>query len=43
MQKLLKQAIKIVEKVPEKRMQEVVNLNSMQFRFKPGRKIIEAV
>ena len=35
---LLEQAMKIVERVLKKRLQDIVNLNELQFRFKPGKK-----
>ena len=37
--KLLEHAIKIVERVLERQLQTLVNLNEMQFEFMPGKKV----
>ena len=36
--KLLEHAMKIVERVLERRIRELVNIDSMQFGFMPGRR-----
>ena len=41
--KLLEHAMKIVEKVLEKRLRHVVKVNEMQFGFMPGKGTIDAV
>ena len=41
--KLLKHAIKIVERVLETRIQTLVNLNGMQFGFMPGKGTVDAI
>ena len=41
--KLLEHAMKIVERVLERRIRELVNINSMQFGFMPGRGTIDAL
>ena len=38
--KLLKHAMKIVERVLERRMRTLVNLNKMQFRFMAGKETV---
>ena len=39
MVKLLEHAIKIVERVQERQIQTLVNLNEMQFEFMPGKEV----
>ena len=41
--KLLEHAMKIVERVLQRRFQELVNINSMQFGFMPGRGTINTL
>ena len=41
--KLLEHAVKIVEKVLERRIRELVNIDSMQFGFMPGRETTDAL
>ena len=41
--KLLEHAIKIVEKVLERRMRRMVKVDEMQFGFMPGKGTIDAV
>ena len=41
--KLLEHTIKIVEKVLEGRIRELVNIDSMQFGFMPGRETTDAL
>ena len=41
--KLLEHAIKFVEKVLEKRIQTLVNLDKMQFGFMPGKGTVDAI
>ena len=41
--KLLEHAIKIVERVPDRRIRTLVNLNEMQFGFKPGKGTVNAI
>ena len=41
--KLLEHAMKIVERVLEKRILTLVNLNEMQFRFVPGKGTVDAI
>ena len=41
--KLLEHAIKIVERVIEKRIRTLVNLNKMQFGFMPGKGKVDAI
>ena len=41
--KLLEHAMKIVERVLEKRIRCLVNMNKMQFGFMPGRGTIDAL
>ena len=41
--KLLEHAMKIVEKVQERRLRTLVNLNKMQFGFMPGRRTVDAI
>ena len=41
--KLLDQAVKILERVQEKRIRERVTLDEMQFGFQPGRGTIDAI
>ena len=41
--KLLEHVIKIVERVLEKRIQTLVNLNKMQFGFMPGKGTVDAI
>ena len=41
--KLLEHAMKIVERVLERRMQTLVNLNEMQFGFMPGKGTVDAI
>ena len=40
--KLLEHAMKIVERVLERRIRELVNIDSMQFGFMPGRRTTDA-
>ena len=35
--------IKIVERVMEKNLQDLVNLNEIQFRFIPGKRTVDAI
>ena len=41
--KLLQHAMKIVERVLERRMQKLISLNEIQFGFMPGKRTIDAV
>ena len=41
--KLLQHAMKIVERVLEKRIRTLVNLNEMQFGFMPGKGTMDAI
>ena len=41
--KLLEHAMKIVERVLERRIQTLVNLNKMQFGFMPGKGTVDAI
>ena len=41
--KLLEHAMKIVERVLERRIQTLVNLNKMQFGFMPGKETVDAI
>ena len=41
--KLLEHAMKIVEKVLERRIRTLVNLNEMQFGFMPGKETVDAL
>ena len=41
--KLLEHAMKTVERVPERRIQTLINLNEMQFRFMPGKGTVDAI
>ena len=41
--KLLEHAMKIVERVLERRIQTLVNLNEMQFGFMPGKETVDAI
>ena len=41
--KLLEHAMKIVERVLERRIRELVNIDSMQFGFIPGRETTDAL
>ena len=41
--KLLEHAMKIVERVLERRIRELVNIDSMQFSFMPGRGTTDAL
>ena len=41
--KLLKHAMKIVERVLKRKIPELVNIDSMQFGFMPGREMIDAL
>ena len=41
--KLLEHAMKIVERVLERRIRTLVNLNKMQFGFMPGKKTVDAI
>ena len=41
--KLLKNAMKMVERVLERQIRALVNLDKMQFGFMPGRKTIHAL
>ena len=41
--KLLEHAIKIMERVLEKRIRTLVNLNKMQFGFIPGKRTVDAI
>ena len=41
--KLLEHAMKIVDRVLERRIRELVNIDSMQFGFMPGRKTTDAL
>ena len=41
--KLLEHAMKIVERVLERRIQTLVNLNEMQFGFMPGKRTVDAI
>ena len=40
---LLEHAMKIVEKVLERRIQTLINLNEIQFRFMSGKKTVDAI
>ena len=40
--KLLEHAVKVIERVLERRIQELVNIDSMQFGFMPGRGMTDA-
>ena len=41
--KLIEHAMKIIERVLERRMQTLVNLNKMQFAFMPGKETVNAI
>ena len=41
--KLLEHALKIVERVLERRMQTLVNLSKMRFRFMPGKGTVDVI
>ena len=41
--KLLEHAMKIVERVPERQIRTLVNLNDMQFGFMPGKGTVDAI
>ena len=41
--KLLKHALKIVERVLERRIHTLINLNKMQFGFMPGKVTLDAI
>ena len=41
--KLLEHAIKIVERVPKRRIRTLINLNEMQFKFMPGKRTVDAI
>ena len=41
--KLLEHAMKIVERVVERQIQALINLNKMQFRFIPGKRTVDAI
>ena len=41
--KLLEHAMKIVERVLERRIRTLVNLNEMQFGFMPGKGTVDAI
>ena len=41
--KMLEHAMKIVERVPERRIQTLVNLNEMQFGFMPRKETVDAI
>ena len=41
--KLLEHAMKIVERVLERRIRTLVNLNEMQFGFMPGKETVDAI
>ena len=41
--KLLEHAMKIVERILERRIRTLVNLNEMQFRFIPGKTTVDAI
>ena len=41
--KLLEHAMKIVERVPERRTRTLVNLNKMQFEFMPGKRTVDEI
>ena len=41
--KLLEHAMNIVERVLERRIRELVNIDSMQFGFAPGRETTDAL
>ena len=41
--KLLEHTIKVVERVPERRIQELVNIDAMQFGLMPGRGTTDAL
>ena len=41
--KLLEHAMKIVERVLERQVRTLVNLNEMQFEFKPGKGTVDAI
>ena len=41
--KLLERAMKIVERVPERRIRTLVNLNKMQFGFMPRKGTVDAI
>ena len=41
--KLLEHAMKIVERVLERRIRTLVNLNEMQFGFMPGKRTVDAI
>ena len=40
---MLEHAVKIVEKVLERQIQTLVNLNKMQFGFMPGKGTVDAI
>ena len=41
--KMLQHAVKIVEKVLDRRIQILINLNKMQFQFVPGKGTVDAI
>ena len=41
--KLLEQAIKIVERALQKRLQDIINLDESQFGFMPGKGTVDAI
>ena len=41
--KLLEHAMKIVERVPERRIRTLINLNEIQFKFMPGKRTVDAI
>ena len=41
--KLLEHVMKIVERVLDRRIQTLVNLNEMQFGFMPGKRTVDAI
>ena len=41
--KLLEHAMKIVERVLERRIRTLVNLNELQFGFMPGKGTVDAI
>ena len=41
--KLLEHATKIVERMLERRIRTLVNLNEMQFEFMPGKRTVDAI
>ena len=42
-EKLLEHAMKIVERVPERQIKTLISWNKMQFRFMPGKEIVDAI